>query len=226
MNVDSLNPISIKSTNGVTHVHFLFEGPAGKIEAVLSLPDASNNHNAFAIVCHPHPLHGGSLTNKVTHFIAKSLNDLNVPTLRFNFRGVGQSEGEHAAGIGECDDLLTAVHFMKKHFHEEELWLAGFSFGAFITLASAVECGAKKLISVAPAVHLYDFRQIDLPNNDWLLIQGDADEIVPWKEAIEWAKGTPNAPEIFVMKGAGHFFHGRLNELRDVIVNHIQNQTK
>lgn len=222
MNFEALNPLSIKTGNNLTTVHYLLDGPAGKVEAVLTAPEQANPYQAIAVVCHPHPLHGGSLTNKVTHFVAKSLNELGIPVLRFNFRGVGQSEGEHANAIGEQDDLKAAVHSIQALYPKHDLWLAGFSFGAYIALSTAVECNARKLITVAPAVHLYDFSKVSLPDCDWLLIQGDADEIVPSEQAVAWAESLSQPPTIVVFNEVGHFFHGKLNELRDSIINHIQ----
>ncbi len=221
MNISALQPTNIKTSNGITAVHFSFNGPAGKIEALLTAPETNNDFNAISVICHPHPLHGGTLTNKVVHIAAKAMNDLGVPALRFNFRGVGQSQGEHDNAVGEREDLLAAIEQIQQLYPRRELWLVGFSFGAYIALATAHQSKAKKLITIAPAIHLYDFNQIVLPNNDWLLIQGDADEIVPAKEAILWAEQLEHPPTIAVLHDAGHFFHGRLNELRDIIVKHI-----
>lgn len=221
MNIDQLNTISNKISNNLQSVHFLFDGPTGNIEAILDVPMVENTQRAFAIVCHPHPLHGGSMNNKVTHFIAKALNEAGVPALRFNFRGVGQSQGAHDNAAGEKKDLLAAIDVMQKLFPESSLWLAGFSFGAYIALSMTYISNADKLITVAPAVHLYDFNDVDLPDCDWLFIQGDNDEIVPSEDAIKWARNLASPPEIAILNNAGHFFHGRLNNLRDIIVNNI-----
>ena len=224
MQTAGLEVLQEKKNNHLHTLHFLFEGPAGKLEAILEKPLTENKHNAVAVVCHPHPLHGGSMTNKVAHYIAKSFNEADVPALRFNFRGVGKSEGVHDNAIGEQKDLLAAIDCLQTLLPDHNLWLAGFSFGAYIALAMAYISGAEKLITVAPAVHLYDFNEIELPDCDWLLLQGDEDEIVPADEAIAWAENLANAPEIKVMHGAGHFFHGQLSELKDMLLEFIDRQ--
>lgn len=224
MNIDNLNCISKKQSNNLQTTHFVFDGPSGEIEAILDAPYSENPHNAFAVVCHPHPLHGGSMTNKVTHYMAKSFNETGMPVLRFNFRGVGKSQGTFDNAIGEKKDLLAAIETMEKLYPSHDLWLAGFSFGAYIALSMAHISNARKLITVAPAVHLYDFNQVDLPDCDWLLVQGDNDEIVPSEQAIQWANQLPSPPKIEIIEDAGHFFHGRLNDLRDTIKQYLNNQ--
>ncbi len=219
--IDSLNPLKVKKTGTVQSVHFLIPGAVGKLEAMLDIPDAENSRQAIGVVCHPHPLYGGSMTNKVAHTIAKAYTDLDVPALRFHLRGVGQSDGEFDNAVGEQDDLLAAVDWMRDRFPQTDLWLAGFSFGAYIALACAAKSGAQRLVTVAPAVTLYDMSALELPAVDWLLIQGDADEVVPSREVLQWAESLKHPPEIVVLPGASHFFHSRLNELREIIVTHV-----
>lgn len=221
MNIDELNILSKKSSSTLQSIHFTFEGPCGDIEAILEIPLTDNPHQAFAVICHPHPLHGGSMTNKVAHYLAKSMNELGAPALRFNFRGVGKSQGEFDNAIGEQKDLLAAIDIMHELFPGHILWLAGFSFGAYVALSTAHISNAEKLITAAPAVHLYDFNSIELPDCDWLLIQGDQDEIVPSEQAIAWARSLASPPQIEVLHEAGHFFHGRLNDLRDIVVQFL-----
>ncbi len=191
-------------------------GPAGAIEALLEEPAASGR-GAFGVVCHPHPLHGGTLDNKVVHTLARALHDLGVPTLRFNFRGVGASEGAFADGVGERDDALAAVAWCQARWPAAHPWLLGFSFGAAVALAAAARAGARRLVTVAPAVGRIAAGEAP-PACPWLLIQGDADEVIDAAAVLEWARGLAPAPEIRVLPGAGHFFHGRLPELREAVV--------
>ncbi len=175
------------------------------------------SRSAFGVVCHPHPLHGGTLDNKVVHTLARALHDVGVPTLRFNFRGVGASEGAFADGIGETDDALAAVAWGRARWPAAAPWLLGFSFGAVVAIRAAVEAGAQRLVTVAPAVDRVATDRA-LPVCPWLLIQGDADEVIDPAAVLDWAKSLIPAPDVRVMPGAGHFFHGRLPELRAAVV--------
>ncbi len=191
-------------------------GPAGALEALLEEPD-EYARAAFGVVCHPHPLHGGTLDNKVVHTLARALHDLGMPTLRFNFRGVGASEGAYADGIGETDDALAAVAWGRTRWPAAEPWLLGFSFGAAVAIRAAVDAGAGRLVTVAPAVDRVATARA-LPACPWLLILGDADEVIDAGAVLDWAHGLTPAPEARVLRGAGHFFHGRLPELREAVV--------
>jgi len=222
MDIEDLNIVSSKTTKNIKSISFNFDGPVGNIEAILDIPETQHQSDYYSVICHPHPLHGGSMTNKVAHYIAKSLNELNHPTLRFNFRGVGKSQGLFDNAEGEKKDLLAAIDLMQNLYPEKSLCLSGFSFGAYIALSMAHFVNADKLITVAPAVHLYDFTKVELPDCDWLLIQGNQDEIVPSDQAITWAQSLTLPPTIEILENTGHFFHGRLNDLRNIIINHLQ----
>lgn len=137
---------------------FLIPGPNGVLEAMLDVPKEPCSADApIAVVCHPHPLHGGTLTNKVAHTVAKAFAELGVTTLRFNFRGVGESQGEFDHGVGEVDDLQAAVQWMRARHPNARLWLAGFSFGAFVALSGQPQMNAARLLLVAPPVAMFDF---------------------------------------------------------------------
>ena len=192
-------------------------GPAGQLEIMAQGFDQATI-KGIAVVCHPHPLHGGTMTNKVVHFIARSLNELGFAVLRFNFRGVGRSEGSFADGIGETEDLLAVIDWIEARYPGVPLWLAGFSFGAYVALRAVSQRPIQRLITVAPAVHLYDFSKITLPTCPWLLIQGDADEVVPHERVVAWVKGLERRPRTVYLKGVGHFFHGKLTLLREVLL--------
>lgn len=191
-------------------------GPAGQLQALESKPQGAPQ--ALAIICHPHPLHGGTLDNKIVHQLAKSFVTLGAVSVRFNFRGVGQSEGDYDEGRGERDDLLAVVEWARQQWPGLPLWLAGFSFGGFIALDAAQSLQPEWLVTVAPAVNYFPDQPASLNAVSWLLIHGDADDIVPWSAVESWVGRQGLAPEVVCVEGAGHFFHGRLNELRDIVL--------
>ncbi len=191
-------------------------GPAGRLQVLES--KSQEAPQALAIVCHPHPLHGGTLDNKIVHQLAKSFVALGAVSVRFNFRGVGQSEGEFDEGRGERDDLLAVVEWARQQWPGLPLWLAGFSFGGFIALDAAQSLQPEWLVTVAPAVNYFPDQPASLNAVSWLLIHGDADDIVPWSAVESWVGRQGLAPEVVCVEGAGHFFHGRLNELRDIVL--------
>ncbi len=197
----------------------LIPGPAGQLEALLSEPDDLQAHPAMAVICHPHPLYSGSMQNKVVHILASTFGKQGLPTLRFNFRGVGQSAGEYDEGRGEQADLAAAVGWMREHYPGRPLWLAGFSFGAWVAYMAHREVQAERLLLVAPPLRLFEFSETSGPVTlPWLVIQGAEDEIVSAEAVAQWVESQPRRPEFHLMAGASHFFHGKLNELRDVVV--------
>lgn len=194
----------------------VFQGPTGDLEGLLDFP--TETPGAVAVICHPHPLGQGSMHNKVTYILARAFNDLGAVSLRFNFRGVGKSAGTFAAGVGETDDALAAVDWLSARHPGLPLWLAGFSFGAYVALRAQSARPVRRLVTVAPAVERFDTRVIQEPQCPWLLVQGDADEVVSAPAVLAWAASLKRPPHMAVLKGAGHFFHGRLNEVRDAVV--------
>jgi alpha/beta superfamily hydrolase len=192
----------------------ILRGPAGDLEVVLDLPEA--DPAAFAVVCHPHPLFGGTLTNKVVHTLARTFNEQGFPSLRFNFRGVGASAGTHDGGVGEVQDALAVVRYGRERWPKARLWLAGFSFGAAVAVRASLEALPVGLIAVAPAVDRMQIGAVT-PTCPWLVLLGDADDVVAPQRMLEWAKGLYPPPQVQVLAGAGHFFHGRLPELRDEV---------
>lgn len=190
-------------------------GPAGLIEGVTACPPDGRPMHGIGVICHPHPLYGGSLHNKVVDYLSRTLNDLGVGTLRFNFRGVERSEGEYGGGAGEADDLRAVLDWAQKQRPGHPLWLAGFSFGAYVALRVAHEFPVTRLITVAPPINFFDFSTLRTPTCPWILVQGEADEIVPGAQVLDWAARQMPAPDIVRLPGVGHFFHGNLNLLRD-----------
>ncbi len=215
---ESLRVFDDPSGLPVSGSRFLLPGPAGALEAVLtySLPPAALA--PIAVVCHPHPLHGGTLNNKVVYMVAKAFNALGATTLRFNFRGVGDSDGQFDHGVGEVQDMLAVVGWMQRHFARSPLWLAGFSFGSFVAYSGCREAGAERLLLVAPPVDGFEFARdggVDMP---WMVIQGGADEVVNPDSVSLWVEKQPWPPVYECIADAGHFFHGRLVPLRERIV--------
>ena len=200
---------------------FTIPGPCGALEALAACP-AATARAATAIVCHPHPLHGGTMHNKVVHTLARAFTDLGLRAVRFNFRGVGASAGGFAHGTGETDDLLAVIAWVRAQHPDGAIWLAGFSFGAYVALRAAAVSPVAQLVTVAPAVHLYDFNAFATPRAPWLLIQGAADEVVPPAQVLAWARALRPAPDVVELPDVGHFFHQRLNELRRVVVERLR----
>ena len=191
-------------------------GPAGRIEARLEDPVADGQgHAVVGVLCHPHPLHGGTMQNKVVHTAARAMQEAGAATVRFNFRGVGRSEGDYDDGRGELDDALAVVAWARDRFACDALWLGGLSFGAAVALQAAVR-GARpaRLVTIAPPVGRILVQPVARPRCEWLIVQGDRDELVDLGDVRDWAAGYDPPPELLVVPDAEHFFHGKLVELR------------
>lgn len=198
------------------------DGPVGRLEALIDPPDDSAPATELhAVVCHPHPQHAGTMHNKVAHMLARSFARMGIPAVRFNFRGVGASEGEYDEGRGETEDALAVLAWAAERWPGTQPLVGGFSFGAFVALRVAARLPLAALVTVAPAVHRFDASALQPPACPWLLIQGDADEIVPVVEVREWVAGLEHPPIVKEFVGAGHFFHGRLTELRETVVSEL-----
>jgi len=196
-----------------TETPLLIDGPVGKLELLVSVTPEEKN-KAWGIICHPHPLFGGTMHNKIVTTLAKAYQNMGANTVRFNFRGVMRSEGQFDQGIGELDDLLAVVNWVKEQYPQQEVWLAGFSFGAFIAATAATKLDVKKLITVAPPVQNFPMQALPPILCPWVLVQGELDDVVPPKEVLAWAESRDPTPVILRFPEAGHFFHGLLVELR------------
>ena len=194
----------------------IIQGPAGKLEVAVSA--AETNAPAWGIVCHPHPLFGGTMHNKVVTTLVKTFQSQGVNTIRFQFRGVGVSQGEFDHGRGELEDLYAVIAWMQQEYGQHPLWLGGFSFGAYIASVAASEIPVKKLITVAPPVQNFPMNTIPPILCDWLLLQGDKDEVVSAEDVYAWAESRLPPPTIIKFPEATHFFHGQLANLRNEIV--------
>jgi len=197
-------------------------GPLGRLEAKIGINPAGGNH-PIGIVCHPHPLFQGTMNNKVITMVIRAWQALGFNTLRFNFRGVGESYGVYGEGEGEIEDLSAVLGFVRQNHPHSPIWLAGFSFGAYIALRiAATDPEIAGLISIAPALRLFDFKQFGLISCPWLIVQGDQDEVTEPLQVASWyqtliAEKTGLQPELVWIPGASHFFHGHLVGLRQLL---------
>jgi len=159
--------------------------------------------------------------NKVAHTLARAFVRSGYETLRFNFRGTEDSEGHFDNGIGELDDTLAVIEWMRARHGPYPLWLAGFSFGAAIAVKAAVATHVDGLVSVAPAISRFATGLETQPQCPWLVVQGDEDELVDVEETVEWMNTLEPGPELLIIEGGEHFFHGRLAELRNAVMDFI-----
>ena len=193
-------------------------GPAGVLEAVLTVPATLSSSDTVAVVCHPHPLQGGSMDNKVVSTLVRLYRDRGLCVLRFNFRGVGGSSGTNDEAVGEVDDLEAVLRWAQVELGAVRLELAGFSFGSYIAAAGAGRLASlglllEHLVLVAPPVHHYPFASLSLPA-PLVVVQGEADEVVPPAQVFAWVASLEPAPRLIRFADCGHFFHGRLGELK------------
>lgn len=200
--------------------HVSVEGPAGALQTILEDPGVPGG--SYAVVCHPHPQFGGTMDNKVVTTLARALRETGMPTLRFNYRGVGASDGGFDQGTGETADADAVASWGAQRWPGRTLVLAGFSFGAYVALRLAQQRQLRLLITVAPAVHLFDAYALPVPPCPWLVVQGDADDVVDPAAVITWVKSLNPTPRMVVLPGVGHFFHGRLHDLRDVVLDTVR----
>lgn len=211
----SLNNLEFDQQNAATTV---IQGLAGDIETVITQPQSLTESTPIVVISHPHPLYGGTMTNKVVHILAKSFSELGAITVRFNFRGVGKSAGEYAHGIGEAEDLQAIVAELRQWQPQAPIWLAGFSFGAYVTTRAQEVIKAEKLLLVAPPVSMYAFDDIAEITVPWIVIQGGQDEVIDASAVKNWVSERPNQPQLIWMEEAGHFFHGRLNDVKEALL--------
>ncbi len=197
----------------------LIPGAAGAIEVARDLaPEA----RGVAVIAHPHPLFGGTMDNKVVQTLARAFVQRGWTTLRFNFRGVGQSAGVHDEGRGEAEDLLRVIGELAP---QGPLCLAGFSFGAFVTTHALAQLHGQREIAKLALVGTATSRFNVLPipaelHERTLVVHGEADDTVPLASVMDWAR--PQVLPVTVVPGGGHFFHGQLPLLRSLVVRHLQ----
>ena len=194
--------------------------PHGKLEAILKAPPGPGR--GAALVLHPHPLFGGTMHNKVVFRAAAALNDAGLAVLRINFRGVGQSTGEHDEGRGERDDARAGLDYLADHYPGQEITLCGFSFGARVGLEVGIaDERVTRLISIGTPVDKYDFTFLDQCRKPILFVQGDRDEFGGVERLREVFAKIKAPVELKIIKGAGHFFDNRLDELKRAITEWV-----
>jgi alpha/beta superfamily hydrolase len=200
----------------------LLPGPAGVLEAATALPLAAEARRGTAIICHPHSQHGGTMHNKVVTIVERALRELGLATVTFNFRGVGESAGTFDNGRGETDDLLAVAAWVQQVRAGDVLWLAGFSFGSYVAARAAAQLPLRQLIGIAPPVSRWDFSALTPPACPWLIVQGEADEVVDPAAVYTFVEAQKVAPTLVRMPETSHFFHRRLMDLRGVIKNGVR----
>jgi hypothetical protein len=210
------------ATNAARLVPLTLDGPAGPLEALLQERD-EHDHALTAVVCHPHPLYGGSMHNKVAHRVAATLHGLGAAVVRFNFRGVGHSTGAFDRGEGELEDARTALRFVRERYPNARRWAAGFSFGSWVaSRLAASEPDIERLILIAPPVHTQTFEELRTLATPKLVVQGTGDEICK-PENLERAWPAWSEPKRLVrVPGASHFFDRQLAELGEAILEGLR----
>jgi alpha/beta superfamily hydrolase len=198
----------------------MIDGPSGPLEA--SVEEGSDREAAYALICHPHPVFGGTMDNKVVTTVARALNACGLSTIRFNFRGTGASAGRYDDGRGETEDAAAVAAWGAHRWGARALVLAGFSFGAYVAMRLAQSLPPSRLILIAPPVGRFEFTPFGAPQCPWLIVQGDADDVVDPEAVRAWAEAHRPAARLLMLAGVGHYFHGHLVELRDAIETEIR----
>jgi hypothetical protein len=207
--------------NTVGEHPFFFLGLAGQLEVILTVPD-NVDKRYIAILGHPHSLQGGTMNNKVVTTLARTFKELHIASLRFNFRGVGQSAGTYDDGIGESEDMLRLARQWQQEIPDARFIFAGFSFGSYVAYRTAAQLPYSLLITIAPPVHHFDYAQFSPAPNPWIVLQGDKDEVVPEQLVLDFvAKGSPPLP-LLRFADTGHFFHGKLIDLKTRLMEEIR----
>jgi uncharacterized protein len=195
------------------HRSFFLPGPAGRLEAML-WTTTPTSPNIVAIVCHPHPLFGGTMHNKVVFQAAKALHRRGIPVLRFNFRGTGQSEGEHDKGRGEQDDVRTGLDFLAAEFPARPILLAGFSFGSWVGLRVGCEdLRVSDLVGLGIPVNSIDLSYLRECTKPKLFIQGGNDQFGSVEKVDALFNALPEPKKLVIVENADHFFTGKLDQM-------------
>jgi alpha/beta superfamily hydrolase len=193
-----------------------FQGPAGRLEALLEVPDTPPR--AAVVFAHPHPLQGGTMHTKVVYRAAKAFQRIGCAVLRFNFRGVGASEGSFGDGAGELEDFRAGLDLMAARYPGVDLWAGGFSFGAWVGLTcGATDDRVSALIGIAPAIEKYDFSKVRRSGKPKFFIQGGRDEIAPVGAMRRFYGELAEPKELVVIEDADHLFDGKVLEVGDTI---------
>lgn len=204
---------------------FQFKTQAGSMEGMLLVPEQVRDQ-VVAILGHPHSLQGGSMNNKVVTTMARVFRDLGIASLRFNFRGVGNSEGQYDEGRGESEDMICLHDLWQKTFPESACFFAGFSFGSYVAYRAANQRAHQALISIAPPVHHYDYLEYKPSPAPWIIVQGEEDEVVPETIVKDFLQWHIPEPQYLLFPETGHFFHGKLGQLKEQLTAVLKQQLK
>lgn len=204
----------------------MIEGPAGLLQGLLEdpAPQFQQSPPIVAVLCHPHPQQGGDMNHKIMYTLSRALQAFNVPVLRFNYRGVGESDGEYDEAIGETDDAIAAMEWMHQRYPNAELWLGGFSFGGAVAMRAAHAMPIKQLITVAPPVAYFQRISLTLPTCPWLVIQGKDDEHIDGKAVYHFVERVAPPVVFESFDGVGHFFHRKQSLITNAIKDYLIGQ--
>jgi len=197
------------------------------LEGILKPEEESVVPRYAGLICHPHPLYGGTMHNKVVFKAAQAFQILGMPALRFNFRGVGHSTGTYDEGRGEMDDVRFALEFLSRRYPGLPVILGGFSFGAYIALRVAViDDRVQAMIGLAVPARMFEGDYLQGSHKPKLIIQGTKDELAPYPLASQWFEQVPAPKSLVAVQGADHFFQGHLDEIQAIIVSFVQDLLK
>lgn len=209
------------ANNQVLHVNI--PTPQGHLEGILKPEEEGTYPPYTGLVCHPHPLYGGSMHNKVVFKVAQTLQALNIPALRFNFRGVGHSTGVYDEGRGEMDDVRYALEFLSRRYPGIPTIVAGFSFGAYVGLrVAATDDRAQVLLGLGVPARLFEGDTLQGCHKSKFFLHGREDEVAPYELTEQWFEQVPAPKSMVAVRGADHFFQGRLDEVQALIVNFMR----
>lgn len=200
---------------------FTLDGPKGRIEVLVDRPDPENAWNAVALLCPPQEEPGG-MHNKVQQIIERACQEMGLVTVRLNYRDASDEEPLTHDGYAETDDVLAVAAWVREKLPDFELWLGGYSFGAFIAARASQTLPVRHLVTVAPPVDKLDFAHLERPDCPWLVIQGDTDDVVSADAVRDWVESMEDPPQLIWMDDADHEFHRRLMDLRGVIKNGVK----
>ena len=199
----------------------------GHLEAILKPEEDGVIPRYAALVCHPHPLYGGTMHNKVVYKAAQALQILGMPALRFNFRGVGHSTGIYDEGRGEMDDVRFALEFLSRRYPGLPVILGGFSFGAYVALrVAAIDDRVQAMIGLGVPARMFEGEYLPGSHKPKLIIQGTKDELAPYPLTAQWFEQVPAPKSLVAVQGADHFFQGHLDEIQAIIVSFVQDMLK
>jgi alpha/beta superfamily hydrolase len=197
--------------------------PQGHLEGILKPEEEGTAPQYVSVICHPHPLYGGTMHNKVVFKVAQTLQSMNIPALRFNFRGVGRSSGSYDEGRGEMDDVRYALEFLSRRYPGVPALIAGFSFGAFVALrVAAVDDRAQAMIGLGVPGRWFGNDTLQGCHKPKLLIHGAQDDVAPYEAALQWFEQVPAPKSMVAVPGADHFFQNHLDEVQVILISFVQ----